>query len=57
MIYEHDVFKSVLQITENKDIVVIGVDGLGGAGKSTIYTTEIICENAVNCIDNLLETT
>ena len=36
MIYEKEIFKSIMKMMHSKDIVILGIDGLGGAGKSTI---------------------
>lgn len=46
MIYEKEIFKSAMQLMDNKDIIVLGIDGLGGAGKSTI--SEKICNEFEN---------
>lgn len=41
MIFKNGFLQSIIQISKNKDIVVVGIDGLGGAGKSTI--SEKLC--------------
>lgn len=44
--YEKEIFKSILRIMDNKEIAVLGIDGLGGAGKSTV--SEKICDELEN---------
>ena len=41
MIYEQEISKAILKLSDSKNIFVVGIDGLGGAGKSTI--SEKIC--------------
>ncbi|MBQ8967762.1 uridine kinase [Ruminococcus sp.] len=55
-----DITAKILEASKNKDITVVGIDGLGGAGKSTI--SETLCneleDNDINTIllhiDNLI---
>lgn len=46
MSYEQEISKVILTLSENKKIFVVGIDGLGGAGKSTI--SEKICKKLEN---------
>lgn len=41
-----EICKSILKLSDKKEILVIGIDGLGGAGKSTI--SEKICTELEN---------
>ena len=41
MIYEKDICSSIMKLLNNTGIAIVGIDGLGGAGKSTI--SEKIC--------------
>ncbi|MCH5324667.1 MAG: uridine kinase [Eubacterium sp.] len=43
MIYEKEICNSILNISSENGIVIVGIDGLGGAGKSTI-SEKICCE-------------
>ncbi len=46
MKYEKVISGSIIEIIDKKDVAVIGIDGLGGAGKSTI--SETICNELEN---------
>lgn len=46
MIYEKEICNSIMQLSSKTGIVIIGIDGLGGAGKSTI--SEKICNEIQN---------
>lgn len=43
MIYEKEISDSILNLSSDNGIVIVGIDGLGGAGKSTI-SEKICCE-------------
>lgn len=46
MIYEKEICNSILKLSSEKERVIVGIDGLGGAGKSTI--SEKICSEIKN---------
>ena len=46
MIYKQEISKAILELSEMKKKFIVGIDGLGGAGKSTI--SETICTELKN---------
>ena len=44
------IYKNIQCLIEEKDIIIVGIDGLGGAGKSTISIelSELLSRNQVH---------
>ena len=53
MIYEREICNSIMKLSSETEVVIIGIDGLGGAGKSTI-SERICCEIKNNNIHTIL---
>lgn len=53
MIYEKEICNSILKLSSENEVIIIGIDGLGGAGKSTI-SERICCEIKNNNVHTIL---
>lgn len=53
MIYEKEICNSILKLSSENEVIIIGIDGLGGAGKSTI-SERICCEIKTNNVHTIL---